>query len=188
MTSLIQKLEWSGFVLLEYLLSNRNFHENFKVLDIGGGWGSHTAVMRSFGLSVDIVDKYNGSSEFSYDFMEHNFNSKYDMIMCSHVLEHQRNPGIFLDKIYDLLTDDGHLIISGPKIDKGMKYEDSPVELVDLYRTITDFLNIDTPNFVQGHSLKPILTGNKKTVRNSALTELRAVSYTHLTLPTNREV
>lgn len=115
MTSLFQKLEWSGFVLLEYLLSNRNFHENFKVLDIGGGWGSHTAIMRSFGLSVDIIDKYHGSSEFSCDFMDHNFKSKYDMILCSHVLEHQRNPGIFLDKIYDLLTDDGHLIISGPK-------------------------------------------------------------------------
>ena len=67
MTDLFKKLEWSGFVLLEFLLSNKNFHDNFKVLDIGGGWGSHTDVMRSFGLSVDIVDKYNESFEFSCD-------------------------------------------------------------------------------------------------------------------------
>ena len=115
MTSLIQKLEWSGFALLEYLLSKENFNKDFKVLDIGGGWGSHTSIMRSFGLSVDIIDKYNESAEFSCDFLKHNFKSKYDMIICSHVIEHQRNPGIFLDKIYDLLNDDGHLIISGPK-------------------------------------------------------------------------
>ena len=108
-------MEWSGFALLEYLLSRKNFHQGFKVLDIGGGWGSHTDVIRSFGLSVEMIDKYNETAEFSYDFLKHNFESKYDMILCSHVIEHQRNPGFFLDKIYDLLNDDGHLIISGPK-------------------------------------------------------------------------
>ena len=115
MTNAIQKLEWSGFALVEFLLSKENFHKDFKVLDIGGGWGSHTSVMRSFGLSVDVVDKYNKTAEFSCDFLKFDFKSKYDMILCSHVIEHQRNPGIFLDKIYDLLNDDGYLIISGPK-------------------------------------------------------------------------
>ena len=52
MTSLIQNLEWSGFALLEYLLSKKSFHKNFKVLDIGGGWGSHASIMKSFGFSL----------------------------------------------------------------------------------------------------------------------------------------
>ena len=42
-----------------------------------------------------------------------NFIKKYDMIFCSHVIEHQRNQG-FLDKIYDILKDEGDLVISGP--------------------------------------------------------------------------
>ena len=37
------------------------------------------------------------------------------MIYCSHVIEHQRNQGFFLDKIFDLLNENGELIISGPK-------------------------------------------------------------------------
>ena len=52
MTSLIQNLEWSGFALLEYLLSKKSFHKNFKVLDIGGGWGSHASIMKSFGFAA----------------------------------------------------------------------------------------------------------------------------------------
>ena len=48
------KLDWGGFALLEYLLSKKKFGKKFKVLDIGGALGSHSQVMRSFGLSVDL--------------------------------------------------------------------------------------------------------------------------------------
>ena len=34
------------------------------------------------------------------------------MIFCSHVIEHQRNQGAFLDKIHDILKNDGDLVIS----------------------------------------------------------------------------
>ena len=71
--------------------------------------------MRSFGLSVDLIDKYESKAEFKGDFNTHKFKSKYDMVFCSHVIEHQRNQGAFLDKIYDILNDDGDLVISGPK-------------------------------------------------------------------------
>ena len=39
----------------------------------------------------------------------------FDVVFCSHVIEHQRNVGLFLDKIYDDLSDNGLLIISAPK-------------------------------------------------------------------------
>ena len=45
----------------------------------------------------------------------HEFEQQFDIIYCSHVIEHQRNVGQFLDKIFDLLTDDGLLLISAPK-------------------------------------------------------------------------
>ncbi len=109
------KLDWGGFALLEYLLSKENFSKKFKVLDIGGALGHHVKIMRKFGLSVDSIDKYEENTEFKGDFNTYKFKSKYDMIFCSHVIEHQRNQGIFLDKIYDILKNDGDLVISGPK-------------------------------------------------------------------------
>tara|TARA_B100001939_G_C16945171_1_gene619991 strand:+ start:2752 stop:4284 length:1533 start_codon:yes stop_codon:yes gene_type:complete len=64
------------------------------------------------------------------------------------------------------------LIISGPGIIKGLKIKDSPVELVDLYKTIMDLANISTPEFVQGFSLKEVLTKNTQSQRKSAFSEL----------------
>ena len=39
---------------------------------------------------------------------------KFDAILCSHVLEHQINVGLFLDKLLSLLNDDGLLSIAVP--------------------------------------------------------------------------
>lgn len=65
------------------------------------------------------------------------------------------------------------LIISGPGIISNKKIKDSPVELVDLYKTIMDLANVSTPNFVQGYSLKDVLTKNLNPKRKSAFSELR---------------
>ena len=64
------------------------------------------------------------------------------------------------------------LIISGPGIISGLKIKDSPVELVDLYKTIMDMANVSTPEFVQGFSLKDVLTKNIQPKRKSALSEV----------------
>ena len=47
--------------------------------------------------------------------MKVNFEQKFDVVFCSHVIEHQRDVGLFLDKIFDILSDNGILIISAPK-------------------------------------------------------------------------
>ena len=64
------------------------------------------------------------------------------------------------------------LIFSGPGISSGMDPIHDPVELVDLYPTIMDLLDMEIPNFVRGKSLNPYFLGSKIPIRNSALTEL----------------
>jgi arylsulfatase A-like enzyme len=64
------------------------------------------------------------------------------------------------------------LIFSGPGISSGMDPIDDPVELVDLYPTIMELLDMEIPNFVRGKSLNPYFKGSKIPIRNSALTEL----------------
>ena len=109
-------ITWGGFALIEFLVTERNnIGTKFKTcLDIGSGEGVHTAILRHAGLEVFQVDKYSNTAEYKVDFIEHEFDRKFDVIFCSHVIEHQRNVGDFLDRIYDVLSDDGVLIISAP--------------------------------------------------------------------------
>ena len=109
-------ITWGGFALIEFLVTERNnIGTKFKTcLDIGSGEGVHTSILRHAGLVVFQVDKYSNTAEYKVDFIEHEFDRKFDVIFCSHVIEHQRNVGLFLDKIFDLLSDDGVLIISAP--------------------------------------------------------------------------
>ena len=115
-------ITWGGFALIEFLVTERNnIGTKFKTcLDIGSGEGVHTSIFRHAGLEVFQVDKYSNTAEYKVDFIEHEFDRKFDVIFCSHVIEHQRNVGDFLDRIYDVLSDDGVLIISAPKEDRNL--------------------------------------------------------------------
>ena len=109
--------DWGAFALIEFLGSCQGqIGTKYKTaLDIGAGMGVQTEIMRHAGLEVFQVDKYSESADFQVDFIDHEFEQKFDIIYCSHVIEHQRNVGAFLDKIFDILEDDGLLLISAPK-------------------------------------------------------------------------
>ncbi|MBL4690496.1 MAG: methyltransferase domain-containing protein [Rhodospirillales bacterium] len=103
------KLDWGVHAILR-MLSNHSFR---NVLDIGSGEGEHRRFFEYFGketFSVDIVK----DADYVGDFIDVEFDRKFEAIWCSHVLEHQRNVGQFLDKIYDSLEDDGVLAIIVP--------------------------------------------------------------------------
>tara|TARA_B110001450_G_C17578939_1_gene464053 strand:- start:83 stop:844 length:762 start_codon:yes stop_codon:yes gene_type:complete len=102
-------------------------YEFTSVLDIGSGEGLHANILKNHNKHVTTID-YGDSIYFQAaedadgtasnviiaDFNEYNFTSKYDAVWCSHVLEHQPNPNIFLTKIYSLLSDGGVLAITVP--------------------------------------------------------------------------
>ena len=111
------ELEYGFVALIEFIVSCRNLiGSTYKsVLDIGSGHGMHTKVFRAIGMEVFQLDKYSETAEYKVDFIEHDFDKKFDIVFCSHVIEHQRNVGNFLDKIFDVMNDDGLLLISAPK-------------------------------------------------------------------------
>ena len=110
-------IQWGFFALIEFLISESDkiLKNCVNALDIGSSHGNHTKLMRDFGLKVDQIDKYEKCAEINDDFNSYDFKKEYDVIFCSHVIEHQRNIGYFLDKIFDTLSDDGSLVISAPK-------------------------------------------------------------------------
>ena len=116
---MLYDIDWGAFSLIEFFGSKGNqIGSTFKTaLDIGSGDGVHTSIMRDFGLEVFQVDKYSAKAEYKEDFLNCQFEKKFDVVFCSHVIEHQRNVGVFLDKIFDSLNDNGLLLISAPKHD-----------------------------------------------------------------------
>ena len=110
-------IDWGFFSLIEFIVSNSDqIGSQYKTaIDIGSGAGIQTEVLRAAGLKVFQLDKYSDKAEYKVDFISHNFDRKFDIVYCSHVIEHQRNVGNFLDKIFDVMSDDGLLLISAPK-------------------------------------------------------------------------
>jgi SAM-dependent methyltransferase len=84
-----------------------------SVLDVGAGAGLHAAEMRRAGLSVTTVD-IAGAQDIVGDYLEVPLNRQYSAIWCSHVLEHLRNPGQFLNKVFQDLEPGGLLSITVP--------------------------------------------------------------------------
>ena len=117
-------ITWGGLALIEFLVSARNnIGTKFKTcLDIGSGDGVHSEIMSQAGLKVTQVDKYSNVADYQMDFMSWSKARQlnFDVVFCSHVIEHQRNVGLFLDRIFDVLSDDGVLIISAPKEDRNL--------------------------------------------------------------------
>ena len=110
-------IDWGIFGLVEFIVSDGEKIGNIykTALDIGSGQGKQTEVLRAAGLEVFQLDKYSDTAEYKVDLIEHDFGKQFDVIFCSHVIEHQRNVGNFLDKIHDIMSDDAILIISAPK-------------------------------------------------------------------------
>ena len=113
------QLDWGIFSLIEFIgSSSGDIGKRFKsCIDIGSGYGVQTDILRHAGLDVFQLDKYCSSADYQVDFLNYTFDQKFDVVFCSHVIEHQRNVGNFLDKIYDILSDEGVLILSAPKHD-----------------------------------------------------------------------
>jgi len=117
-------IDWSFFATVELLETHKNNSgPKPHLLDIGSGPGVHTNIFRAAGFLVTQIDKYSQHAEIKEGFLNYSFEEQYDYIFCSHVIEHQRNCGLFLDKIRDILKDDGSLIISAPKHDANLMVE-----------------------------------------------------------------
>lgn len=83
------------------------------VLDIGSGRGEHARLMRHFGKEV-FTNDWKTTSDYPGDIMNIDFDRQFDAVLCSHVLEHQRNVGAFLDKLVSLVRDDGVIALAVP--------------------------------------------------------------------------
>ena len=64
------------------------------------------------------------------------------------------------------------MIIRAPGMKAAGEASGSPVEMVDIYRTLTDLAGIGAPHYVMGRSLRPTLDDADAVVRTSALSSI----------------
>lgn len=62
------------------------------------------------------------------------------------------------------------LIFSSPEMKKGVR-NGSPVEFVDIYPSLCDLAGIEIPDFTDGISLKPIMSGEVEKVKDYAISQ-----------------
>jgi SAM-dependent methyltransferase len=118
----------------------KDYADNKKILDIGcgEGYGTHylsAAAKEAIGIDYDegIINyaksKYirNNLKFKVFDIKElRNLDSKFDLICSFQVIEHLREPAIFLNNIRDLLTEDGVFICSTPNRLDASPHSDTP--------------------------------------------------------------
>ena len=79
------------------------------------------------------------------------------------------------------LTDHGigvALIVEGPAPFSGGRVIDGMVSHIDIFPTLCDWLGIDAPPWLQGHSIIPLLTGERESIRDEVFAEVNYhVSY-----------
>jgi FkbM family methyltransferase len=110
-----------GGACLQKVLYDFDFQ---SVLDIGSGSGKHSEIFKKYNKDVTSIDfgescyyeerKKTDEKVLIGDYMEFNFDKKFDLIWASHVLEHQLNVNSFLTKIIRDLEDGGILAITVP--------------------------------------------------------------------------
>ena len=95
-----------------------------SVLDVGSGGGQQAKEFQRSGRRVTCVDY--GTSIYAktstvdgLDIIYTDFNKlsppeRYDLVWASHILEHQRNAGAFIDKLIACCADGGHVCITTP--------------------------------------------------------------------------
>ncbi len=83
-------------------------------LDIGSGEGHQAVELINRGFTVTTCDL--GPSDYQGEFLSQRFPCQYDLVWCCHTLEHQRNPGLFLDRIWMLTLEGGQVAITVPPL------------------------------------------------------------------------
>lgn len=107
------------YVLDRFVAEARSAGATGSFLDVGCGGGAHADHVASLGVfdrvaCIDNDPSHGHSGHVAADYLGHRFDAPFDAVWCSHVLEHVRDPGTFLDKLHADLREGGVLALNVP--------------------------------------------------------------------------
>lgn len=105
---------------IDFLLKNKNFD---TVLDIGSGAGKQAEIFSKHNKKVTAVDLGNSAyyaknsfSTIETNFFDYDTENTFDLVWGSHILEHQLNVGLFIQKAYQHVKEKGLLALTVPPL------------------------------------------------------------------------
>lgn len=119
-----KKIEFDGRILKTIKMVGKNK----KVLDVGCGYGHLTKLIKEMGNKVKCIEtsdnaikhiKKIGIEVFDMDLSTKwgdNIKEKFDVVVCTEVIEHVFDTDNLLENIYKVLKTGGHIIISTPNV------------------------------------------------------------------------
>lgn len=120
--------------LLELIWEHGSLPRQGRILDIGPGKGLYTKLFLQWGLKVSCVDIDPALREFytglGCDFEKADLRTgglphddgTFDVIWCSHVIEHLHDPATFLAQCKRVLRPGGHVVLRTPDL-KSMGFD-----------------------------------------------------------------
>ena len=117
--------------------NNLNF-KNLNVLDFGGGIGSNLINFINQNNTCSLIDfnKDNlpGIKNIGDDIDDLEADQKFDVIICSHVLEHVSNLNFIVSKLKSHLNNDGIIYVEVPlEIKAGLSIETDPITHINFF-------------------------------------------------------
>lgn len=127
-TKIIDNKNFTYHIVLSFI--DKYLHPDMKVLDIGCGVGTISLYIANKGnevLGTDISEKaikaaqrsaellgIKNASFTTTNFLDTNFQEKFDFVVCIGVLEHITNDALAMEKMYKLLKIGGKLVLLTP--------------------------------------------------------------------------
>lgn len=97
----------------EALAACLQLHHVDTVLDVGCGTGEHARAFQMHEKRVTTIS-YTPPADIVGDYVATDCRGPYDLVWASHVLEHQRNVGAFVDKLKGDCKPEGWIAITVP--------------------------------------------------------------------------
>ncbi|MEJ7679843.1 MAG: class I SAM-dependent methyltransferase [Segetibacter sp.] len=140
------------------MIAKHHNAEYQKVLDVGGGDGRLLRPFLEEGCRCYLVDfnpkPYLGIHRIGSTLEDIPSGSIFDILICSHVLEHVNDPGEFLSQLRSLLTNNGVVYIEVPlEIWRGIPINSDPVTHINFF-TVNSLKNALLLNGLQPLSIK----------------------------------
>lgn len=126
-----------GKILYRYLKKYLPSERPGQVLDYGGGTGSLLRKFVEQGCQCDLVDYQNdvipGVRKIASTLEQINNGAKYDVVICSHVVEHLADPKTILNRLREYVSKTGILYVEVPMEIWGTVPQAEPVTHVNFF-------------------------------------------------------
>ncbi len=141
---------------IDFISNNIDLNQNINILEIGSSRGDLLYNLKAIYPNINILGIEPSNLEFvgvptiNSFFKKELFSNKFDFIIIRHVLEHIKNPKLFLKDIYEILNENGKLFIEVP----------------NTYRDLIQKIELFTPDHVSYFTSTSISNLMKKTSFN----------------------